>query len=303
MLLFMLLFAAPLFSQTVDNVLLVLNEASPVSMDVGMYYAQKRGIPKANILRLKTGSDDNISREDFDRLIHAPIGTWLTRNFAQDRILYIVLTKGIPLRITGTSGKDGTVAGVDSELTLLYRRLLGISMPPAGPIKNPYFLAEAPLAQAKPFSHADQDIYLVSRLDGYNTTDIRGLIDRGFAPSKNGKILLDSKGSSTERADSWLLEAADLLEKAGFKDRVVLDSSKKVLTGEKDVLGYYSWGSNDPAIRMRHFDFEFAPGALAGMYVSTDGRTFKESQEEWTIAVSRRHHPSQYIVPSLSVGL
>ncbi len=197
--LLMLLCAAPLFSQTAENVLLVLNESSPVSMDVGMYYAQKRGIPQANILRLKTGSEENISREDFDRLIHAPIAAWLTRNFAQDRILYIVLTKGIPLRITGTSGKDGTVASVDSELTLLYRRLLGISMPPAGPIKNPYFLAEAPLVQAKPFSHADQDIYLVSRLDGYNATDIRGLIDRGFAPSKNGKILLDSKGSSTRK--------------------------------------------------------------------------------------------------------
>ena len=282
----MLLFAAPLFSQTAENVLLVLNEASPISMDVGLYYAQKRGIPQANILRLKTSSDESISREDFDRLIHTPIAAWLTRNFAQDRILYIVLTKGLPLRITGTSGKDGTVASVDSELTLLYRRMLGISLPTAGPIKNPYFLAEAPLIHAKPFSHADQDIYLVSRLDGYTTTDIRGLIDRGLAPSKSGKILLDAKGSSTEKADGWLLETADLLGKAGFKDRVVLDTSKKVLTGEKEVLGYYSWGSNDPAIRMRHFDFEFAPGALAGMYVSSDGRTFKESREEWTIAES-----------------
>jgi uncharacterized protein (TIGR03790 family) len=283
---FLLLFATPLFSQTAENVLLVLNEASSVSMDVGMYYAQKRGIPQANILRLKTPTDDAISPEDFDRLIHAPIGAWLARNFAQDRILYIVLTKGIPLRITGTPGKDGTVSSVDSELTLLYRRLLGIAVPPAGPVKNPYFLDESPLAQAKPFSHAEQDVYLVSRLDGYNTTDIRGLIDRGFAPSKNGKILLDAKGSSTEKADGWLLEAADLLATLGFKDRVLIDNTKKVLQGEKEVLGYYSWGSNDPAIRIRHFDFEFVPGALAGMYVSTDGRTFKESQEDWTITES-----------------
>ena len=131
-LLLMLLLAAPLFSQTAENVLLVLNEASPISMDVGMYYAQKRGIPQSNILRLKTGSDENIAREDFERQIDAPIGAWLTRNFAQDRILYIVLTKGIPLRITGTSGKDGTMASVDSELTLLYRRMLGDSiLPPA----------------------------------------------------------------------------------------------------------------------------------------------------------------------------
>jgi len=57
----------------------------------------------------------------------------LTGNFAQDRILYIVLTKGIPLRVNGTSGQDGTIASVDSELTLLYRKLVqGQGIPLAG---------------------------------------------------------------------------------------------------------------------------------------------------------------------------
>ena len=42
-----------------------------------------------------------------------------------DRIFYIVLTKGIPLRISGSGGRAGTAASVDSELTLLYRKLVG----------------------------------------------------------------------------------------------------------------------------------------------------------------------------------
>jgi len=280
-----LLLCVPLFAQTAENVLVVLNEASPISMDIGMYYAQKRGIPQANLLRIQTATDENIPREDFERQIDSPIANWLTRNFAQDRILYIVLTKGIPVRVTGTTGQDGTVASVDSEITLLYRKLLGQQVPPAGPIKNPYFLAEAPLTQAKQFNHADQDIYLVSRLDGYNSADIRALIDHGAAPSKEGKILLDAKGSPDQKGDIWLQQAADLLDKAGFKDRVVLETSSKVLNDIKQVLGYYSWGSNDPAIRIRHFGFEFVPGALAGMYVSSDARTFKES-DGWKIAES-----------------
>jgi uncharacterized protein (TIGR03790 family) len=81
----LLLFAAPLFSQTAENVLLVLNESSPISMDIGIYYAQKRGIPRANILHIKSVVDDSISREDFERQIEAPIASWLTQNFAQDR--------------------------------------------------------------------------------------------------------------------------------------------------------------------------------------------------------------------------
>ena len=50
---------------------------------------------------------------------------WLGRQGAQDRILYIVLTKGLPLRIDGTAGRQGTVSSVDSELTLLYRKMTG----------------------------------------------------------------------------------------------------------------------------------------------------------------------------------
>jgi uncharacterized protein (TIGR03790 family) len=280
----LLAFCPLLLSQSVENVLLVLNEASPTSMEVGMYYAQKRGIPHSNILRIKTTVDDGISQEEFERQINAPIASWLTNNFAQDRILYIVLTKGIPLRVNGSSGQDGTTASVDSELTLLYRKLLrNQKVPIAGWIQNPYFLNETPLSKAKQFSHADHDIYLVSRLDGYNSADIRGLIDRGFAPSKEGKIFLDMKESPAKQGDSWLQQTADLFAKMGLKDRVVLENSEKVLTGEKQVLGYYSWGSNDPAIRIRHFGFEFVPGALAGMFVSSDGRTFSEPPDTWNI--------------------
>ena len=60
-----------------------------------------------------------------------------------------------------------------------------------------------------------------------------------------------------------------------------LDESTKVLTKESGVLGYYSWGSNDPAINVRDFEMAIRPGAIAGMFVSTDGRTFKEPPPAW----------------------
>ncbi len=66
-------------------------------------------------------------------------------------------------------------------------------------------------------------------------------------------------------------------------DRVVFDESATVLTDEVDVLGYYSWGSNDPAIRRRKFNLSFRPGAIGGMFVSTDGRTFKEPPADWKL--------------------
>jgi uncharacterized protein (TIGR03790 family) len=268
------------FSQTAGNVLLVLNESSPLSLDIGQYYAQKRGVPAANILRLKTTLEETIARTDYERQIEFPIAGWLARNSAQDRILYIVLTKNFPLRIAGSSGPDGTIASVDSELTLLYRRMIGQGTPPPGRIANPYFARETPPSQARRFTHEHYDMFLVTRLDGFTSAAIRSLIDRGLVPSTEGKIVLDEK-ESADLGNEWLRTAAERLRGMGFQDRVLLDSSGTVLTGIKGVLGYYSWGSNDPAIRMRRFDLGFVPGALAAMFVSSDGRTFSEPPGSW----------------------
>jgi uncharacterized protein (TIGR03790 family) len=278
-----LILSAAARAQAPENILLVLNESSPVSLEVGQYYAQKRGIPEQNILRIKTVQTDEISREDFSRQIEAPIASWLIRNTAQDRILYFVLAKGIPLRVAGTSGETGTIASVDSELTLLYLKLLGIQVPIQGRINNPYFLRDAAVNRARQFSHQSLEIYLVSRLDGYTSADIRGLIDRGFAPSKEGNILLDMKGAGNGKGDDWLKAAAEWLRGNGFADRVILDSGSNVLQDQAGVLGYYSWGSNDPAIKQRHFGLGFLPGALAAMYVSSDGRTFSEPPADWNL--------------------
>src|SRR5262245_51180841 len=86
-------------AQSPSNAIVVINEASPASIEIGNYYAQKRAIPAENVLRLRTAVGEGIERQDYERQIEAPLGVWLTRNAAQDRILYIVLTKGIPLRI------------------------------------------------------------------------------------------------------------------------------------------------------------------------------------------------------------
>ena len=80
------------------------------------------------------------------------------------------------------------------------------------------------------------------------------------------------------------MQAADRLKAAGLSDDRVLRRIRRGVTDQVDVLGYYSWGSNDPAIRQRHFGLKFQPGAIGGMFVSTDGRTFREPPANWALA-------------------
>ncbi len=276
---------APVASaQDASNVLVVVNQASSDSEAIGQHYAKVRRIPPEQILRLKTDTAEQTTRDRYIDEIARPVAAWLARNAAQDRILYIVLTKGIPLQIAGTDGPKGTVSSVDSELTLLYRVLAGGGAAAAGPLPNPYFHDTRSVTEAQRFSHRDQDIYLVSRLDAFTVADVIALIDRGAAPSRDGVFVLDGKGGLVDPGgDAWLKAAAAALGRAGLDQRVTLDATSTVIEGQSPALGYFSWGSNDPAITARKPGVRFAPGAVGAMFVSTDARTFAPPPAQWTV--------------------
>jgi Tfp pilus assembly protein PilF len=77
---------------------------------------------------------------------------------------------------------------------------------------------------------------------------------------------------------------------------VIYDTTGTVIKDVNGVLGYYSWGSNDPAIHDRHFNLKFVNGALAAEYVSSDARTLNEPPSDWKIG--RADDPTTYYAGS-----
>jgi uncharacterized protein (TIGR03790 family) len=199
-----------------------------------------------------------------------------------DRILYIVTTSGVPLRISATAGSgfDTDGAAVDSELTLLR----GSPHPLRGAVPNPFFNQKIDTK----FSHPQFPIYLVTRLTAYDFDGVKGLIDRSVEASaaaargqaNRGKFVIDLKSSDDEKGNDWLRTAAIRLP----KDRVVFDESTKVLYDQTDVIGFASWGSNDPNRHRRFVGFHWLPGAIMTEYVSSNGRTFARPPENWNIS-------------------
>src|SRR4029078_10148461 len=99
--------------------------------------------------------------------------------------------------------------------------------------------------------------------------------NKATRPSREGKIVLDEKRTLVDRGgDAWLRASASELETLGQGDRVALEATRKVATDISPVLRSYHWGSNDPANRLRRLPLGFVPGAIAGTFVSSDGRTF-----------------------------
>src|SRR5512135_3257814 len=67
-------------AQSVANVLLVVNDASPLSRDIGQYYSARRGVPPRNVCHIRTAATEEIARGQYDREIAGPIGACLMRN-------------------------------------------------------------------------------------------------------------------------------------------------------------------------------------------------------------------------------
>jgi uncharacterized protein (TIGR03790 family) len=267
-------FAPALLGQSPDSVLIVVNQPSALSRQIGEYYAERRRIPASNICRLNAPTDEEISRYDFDDQIARPIQSYLSGHNLTEKVLYIVTTAGVPLKIRGNLGVTAEAASVDSELTLLYFDLHGRAHDLPGGIANPFFNHSS-----APFRHPDFPIYLVTRLAGFDFEDVKAIIDRALAARNRGKFLIDLKASDKREGNRWLLEAAQQLP----HDRVVLDASSKVLSHESDVIAYASWGSNDPDRKERHLGFAWLPGAIATEFVSTNGRTFARPPDSWNI--------------------
>ena len=121
----------------------------------------------------------------FEAAIQLPVANWLSANDAQDRIHYIVLTRGIPLsivRVVGTIRHRGQRRlGIERPLPAHDR---GAGPRPRRVPRTHISSGDQPVAEALPFSHERIPLYLVTRLDGYTVDDVLKLIDHG-QPSRD----------------------------------------------------------------------------------------------------------------------
>jgi len=267
--------AAP--TPAANSVLIVVNRRDPVSARIADYYRSRRGVPAKNVCYLDTTTDEEIVWRVYEQEIERPIGDFLKKSGLTDQILYIALTLGVPLKIDGMgiAMESAEHSSVDSELTLLYAKLKGSVFKRAGTVPNPFFMR-----RDAPFTHPQIPIYLVTRLAANDFTDVKAMIDRSMNARNQGKFVIDLNSAASNDGNNWLRNAAMLLPAA----RVVLDETERVLYGEKDVIGYASWGSNDSHRRQRWLGFQWLPGAIATEFVSTNARTLKRPPETWNIA-------------------
>jgi uncharacterized protein (TIGR03790 family) len=299
------LMASP--GHTSAEVLLVYNANSPISTAIAKDYAAKRGVTKTVVIRCADSavSSDNetISLANYSSQIAAPISSYLKKH---KEINFIVLTKGVPIRIDGgvTGSRDIGSTGnyhpsVDSYLAAIdypeIKDAVKISITGSG--ATGYGWLNRYWNKSVPFTHAAFGGYLVTRLDGYTQADAMALVTRAIAAEKStqtGKVLLDVQphfgiddvasqplpvtGTIKDESaySSWnadQVKAGGLL--AALNIPTALDKNEVFVGDQTDLLGYFSWGSNDTKYSDKAYQsLRFLPGSIGDTAVSTSARTF-----------------------------
>jgi uncharacterized protein (TIGR03790 family) len=293
------------------EVLLVYNADSPISTAIASDYSSRRGVKNKLAIHCAdsalSAQNETISLHDYTAEIATPVAAYLKQH---PGINFIVLTKGVPIRVNGgiTGSHDENFpssaplnASVDSYLAAIdYPELTGaVKISIHGSGARGFGWLNRYWKSARPFSHAEFGGYLVTRLDGLTAADAESLVTHALAAdvgkAADGKILLDVQpdfgidsnvaeqplpvtGTITEESDygSW---NADLVkagsELAALKIPTDLDKNEAFVGGQANLLGYFSWGSNDPKFTDKAYDsLTFAPGAIGDTAVSTSARTF-----------------------------
>jgi uncharacterized protein (TIGR03790 family) len=93
------------------NVVVVVNQSSSNSVELGNYYCEKRQVPPQNVLRTTwTGGNDGWLESDFESVILNPLLSMISTRGLTNQIDYVVVSMDFPFRITEATGYNSTTA-------------------------------------------------------------------------------------------------------------------------------------------------------------------------------------------------
>ncbi len=268
----------------IKDVVVLVNELVPESIALGEYYAEKRGIPKAQICRVKTVADEACTWAEFRTNILGPLKTFLE---TRPDVLYIVPTWGVPVKTIeekiDNDGKGQTpfVSGRDFACIDREIELLKHEHEIEGWLMSKRF-------QENRHITLDDAIYIVSRLDGPTPESARALVDNalyGEAYGIEGTMVIDTRGLTTQgdgytECDDVMKQTTKVCEAYGIP--FTHDDKPEVLdlSAQKDLSHYWGWYTGN--IVCSDPNWRFMRGAIGAHLHSFSAMPLRKKDQQWT---------------------
>jgi uncharacterized protein (TIGR03790 family) len=258
------------------NVVVVVNQNSTNSVQLGNYYCERRGVPPQNLLRINwIGGNTSWSRSDFETYLLNPLVAMLSGRGLTNQVDYVVLSMDIPYQVTAVDGINSTTAALfygfktDDCTTNCPEGIPGCNLPAAS--SNAYAASEGIFRQTPPIA-AGSNLWLVTMLTSSNLAQAKAIIDRGAA--SDGTVPTQTV---------WLAKTSDLarnvryleFDNAIFDARVtgnfsIARTNSDSPYGLTNLLGYQT-GLYQFNILLN----AFVPGAIADSLTSYGGLIYQ----------------------------
>ena len=156
------------------NTIVVVNQTSSNSCELGNYYCQQRQVPPQNVLFINwSGGNTLWTSNDFQTNLVVPLLNMLAAQQLTNQIDYVVLSMDIPFQTSFGSTLNSTTAA------LFYGSRLGNGSDPFG-ITNSYAASEAVFRGAPPVG-APGYSFLATMITGDSLAQAEQLVDQGVA--------------------------------------------------------------------------------------------------------------------------
>lgn len=166
------------------NVIVVVNQNSTNSMQLGNDYCEQRGVPSQNLLRMTgwAGGSINWSPADFETCLRNPLLAMIAGRGLTNQAQFVLLSMDIPYRVTDGINNNSTTSA------LFYGFKTNTAPPPGRPAScslpdnssNSYAYSELPFSQATP-NTASTNSFLAMMLTATNLADAEATLRRSVA--------------------------------------------------------------------------------------------------------------------------
>jgi uncharacterized protein (TIGR03790 family) len=158
------------------NVVVVVNQNSTNSVQLGNYYCEQRSVPPQNVLRISwTGGNQDWTSSDFDTYLSNPLLAMLASRQLTNQIDFVVLSMDIPYRVTAT---DSAINSTTSTLFYGYKADPNPPCSLAAGSANLYAGSEGIFRSTPPIS-ANSNSFLVTMITSSNLVMAKQIVDSG----------------------------------------------------------------------------------------------------------------------------
>ncbi|NOS69181.1 MAG: TIGR03790 family protein [Verrucomicrobia bacterium] len=246
------------------NTIVVVNQNSPDSCELGNHLNELRSIPPENTLRISwSGNPVSWSSEDFTNTLLNPVTTMLTARGLANQIDYVVLSMGIPFQTILNA------TNVNSTTSVLFYGLKtdgGTDLS----VTNSFAASESVFRQARPAS-APGISFLTTMITAESLASAKRIVNQGAASDNTLPLQPVLLGKTTDPARNI---RHLMFDNTMFNARVLGKSSILRInsddpSGQAGLFGYQTG-----LMRYQVSPGTFIPGAMADSLTSYGGVIF-----------------------------